>query len=118
MYGLPRNFDASVFVGQELSLVSFSANTINLVFDDQHSITMESSFAYTTSANTAEIEQAIPGISSGVMGLLGKTVVRAESHENGLLVLSFEGGGVITCRDDSDDYESYHICIGEKQIDV
>lgn len=118
MYGLPRNFDASVFVGQELSLVSFSTNTVNLVFDDQHSITIESSFTYTTSANTVEIAQAIPGIFSGVMGLIGKTVIRAEAHANGLLVLSFEGGGMITCRDDSDDYESYHIRIGQKQIDV
>ncbi len=118
MYGLPLNFDASVFVGKELSLVSFTMNNVHISFDEEHSITLESPFVYRPDPASAEITQDIPGPSSNIMCLLGKKVLHAEGRKDGFLKLDFEGGGSIICLDDSDQYESYHLRVGSKQIDV
>lgn len=46
MYGLPSDFDASIFVGRELQQVSFTVNTVHLTFDGDVAITLESSFVF------------------------------------------------------------------------
>ena len=118
MYGLPEDFDASVFLGRELSLVSFTINTVYLCFDEVHSITIEAQFLYQPSAEEKEIIQTIPGTYTKILSLIGKQVIQAESQKGGFLRLSFEGGGSVTCLDDSKQYESYHLQVGAKQIDV
>ena len=45
MYGLPANFDASLFVGRTLQLICFSANQIYLHFDTELMLTMKDGFS-------------------------------------------------------------------------
>jgi hypothetical protein len=118
MNGLPANFDASVFLGKDLILVSFTQNTAHFSFDDDRGVTVESSFSYRPGPGAAESEQSVPVASSDVMRLLGRKVTRAEPRADGSLRLEFEGGGAITFLDDSAEYESYHLHIGSEQIDV
>lgn len=118
MYGLPSDFAASAFAGQELTQVSFTTNTVHFSFDEHHSITAESTFGYRPDAYSVEATQTIPAVRSEIMGLLGKTVLHAEADSDGVLKLEFAGGGSLVFRDDSKEYESYQICIGERQISV
>jgi hypothetical protein len=118
MYGLPSDFAATVFAGQELTQVSFTTNTVHFSFDEHHSITVESTFVYRPDAASVEATQAVPAVHSEIMGLLGKTVLRAEADRDGVLKLEFLGGGLLVFRDDSKEYESYQIRIGKRQISV
>jgi hypothetical protein len=41
VYGLPKDFDGSMFIGRTVELISFSVNTIHISFDGDVSITIE-----------------------------------------------------------------------------
>lgn len=118
MHGLPPDFDASIFVGRELEQVSFSANTVHLTFDDDISITLESSFLFQTDKMKTAVKQEPPVQSSSVMSLVGRRVCSARSTSDGTLTLQFTGDGTLTCVDDSEEYESYHIWLCGKEIVV
>jgi hypothetical protein len=118
MYGLPRDFDATVFVGRELITISFSANTIHLAFSDNISITLTSSFVYCDASSDACLNQTIPVRSSNLMHLIGQTVDTATATPDGTLALVFDNGNSLTCLDDLQNYESYSICIGDREIFV
>ena len=118
MYGLPKDFDEAAFVGQELVQVSFSVNTIHFVFDGKASLTLLSTFIYSPSLNDAVHRETVPVSSSGLMELIGNKVKSARATSDGQLTLVFENGGSLTCVDDSIEYESYYICIGDKEIIV
>jgi hypothetical protein len=118
MYGLPADFDASIFIGRELVQVSFTTNTVHLVFDGDIAITVESSFVLQHSPGTEAVKQAPPVESSSLMALVGRQVRSAHADTDGTLTLRFDGGGTLACLDDSKDYESYHIRLLGKEIVV
>jgi hypothetical protein len=118
MYGLPVDFDASIFHGRECCQISFTENTVYITFDEDLAITLESSFAFCLSAGTEAVVQAPPVESSSLMALLGKRVRHASATLQGTLTLDFEGGATLVCLDDSKEYESYHIWSSGKEIIV
>lgn len=109
MYGLPDTFDASVFVGVQLVQVSFSANTVNLVFEPAISVTIEAAFVVNAGAGLQPVKCSPPVRSSELMALIGAHVVVATGNADGTLVLDFDNGGRVVCLDDSAHYESYKI---------
>jgi hypothetical protein len=118
MYGLPVNFDMSVFVGKKLDLICYSANTINLSFENKTSITIMNSFMHQTSSDEMSQKQSIPLRTSDLVCLSGTAVDSAKGGQDGSLVLYFENGHILTIFDDSREYESYVIRIGNKEIIV
>jgi len=118
MYGLSANIDVSVFIAKELTLVSFTANTINMFFEDDVSITVIGSFIYKYDTSNIVKKQSIPVSSSNLMCLIGKVVQFAERGTDGSLVLHFDNCHILTVLDDSQEYESYRIRIGDKEIFV
>lgn len=118
MYGLPPHFDASVFVGRTLDLICFSTNTMDISFEGNVSITVMGSFSYQRSPSEPAIKQSLPVMSSDLMGLLGKEVLRAEGSIDGMLSLEFADQHVVTFLDDVPNYEAYIIRIGEREIIV
>jgi len=118
MYGLPATFDASEFIGKELLQICFTANTINLSFEDDIAITILGSFVYQTSANTRAEKQILPVASSSLMCLAGKLVRLAEAQRDGTLTLCFDNNHILTILDDSKAYESYSIRVGGREIIV
>jgi hypothetical protein len=118
MYGLPPDFDASIFVGRELVQVSFTTNTIHLAFDGDIAITVESSFVLRLGNWTEPVTEAPPVHSSSLMALVGHRVRSARAATDGTLTLHFEGDGTLACLDDSKDYESYHIQAPDREIVV
>ena len=118
MYGLQEDFDTTVFVGRELIQICFSANTINFAFSDDISITLASSFVYSNASNDVSRKQAVPVSSSSLMHLIGHRIDAATASSDGTLGLVFDDGHNLALLDDSKDYESYSIRIGDKEIIV
>jgi len=52
------------------------------------------------------------------MPLIGQTVDTATATPDGTLALVFDNGNSLTCLDDLQNYESYSICIGDREIFV
>ena len=118
MYGLPSDFDASVFIGRELQMVAFTVNTVHLSFDGEVELTIETSFDVQLDDTSEAVRQAPPVQTSSLMSLVGRTIRSARAHSDGTLMLDFSGGGTLTCIDDSKEYESYHIRVHGREIDV
>ena len=117
MYGLPHDFDASVFVGRELESVCFAANSIELSFDQDVSITLQGTFRFRPSTEDDEETCAVPVERSNLMRLVGRVIDRAASAPDGTLIL-FAGEATLTCVDDSPEYESYQIRLGDREVVV
>ena len=116
MYGLPDDFDGSVFVGRELEEVSFTVNTVHLAFEGEMSITITSRFFLQLGGD--RVEQAVPVKSSSLMALLGRSVRLVNASPDGTLRLQFDSGDAVTCVDDSKMYESYQIHLNGREIIV
>ncbi len=109
MYGFPRDFEASCFIGKKLEQISFSENTIHLCFDPDLSITLMSSYEHYIAADQSPIVGVVPVDESTLMRLIGRRVVSAVAAAGGVLVLHFEDTQILKCLDDSPQYESYRI---------
>lgn len=109
MFGLPKNFDYSIFVGRELQSVWFCPYIICFSFDPKLALTLESSYAHLIDAASDEIRVDVPPTESTLMQLIGRTIERAEGEGAGTLVLHFSGGQVLKCFDDTPWYEAYQI---------
>ncbi len=118
MYGLPINFNISVLVGKKLNLVCFSANTISLSFEEDVSITIMNSFIYRDKSYETSNKHSGPVSSSNLMCLVGKAISHAEGQKDGMLTLQFDNEHALVLLDDSREYESYIIKIGNKEIIV
>ena len=118
MYGLPSDFDPSVFVGRSVASVCYSENTTQIFLDDRTIITIWGSLAHSAVAEVAARTETVPTESSALMRLAGRTVVDASVNHGKNLRLKFDDGQVLECLDDSDQYESYSIATGDKQIIV
>jgi hypothetical protein len=119
MHGLPTDFDFNVLIGHLLELLCFSQNTISLNFSGDVMITIEGGFSYSRDpTNVPPKVLQVPVVESDVMALLGQTITKASGDERGTLTLEFGNGARFMCYDDSTQFESYHIVIGDKEIHV
>jgi hypothetical protein len=121
MYGLPEDFDGSFFVGHSLQTVVFSQCMLELIFDENVSIGVQSSYECRLTGDEGYVEAErleVPIASSRLMQLLGRKVVRVEAERQGTLTLHFEGDHVFRCFDDCSGYESYSIGHGKEEIFV
>jgi hypothetical protein len=116
MYGLSKYIDVSVFAEKELTLISFTINTIDLSFEDDLSITIEGSFIYCPGQPASAIKLTIPVSDSNLMCLIGKKVCFAERLNDGGIALHFDNDDVLSILDDSREYESFNIHIGGNEI--
>jgi hypothetical protein len=118
MYGLPEDFDASVFVGHDLEHIMFTSNTVFFSFGPELSVNTTSSFLYRKEALGSETKQVVPVGSSDVMSLLGKSVKVSRSDRSGMLELTFDDGQMLTFYDDQPSFESYSLRVGKREIFV
>ena len=119
MYGLPKDFDISVFVGMELIQICFAVNQMSAHFEKKITITSESSFGYSIDKNGAGAKvYRIPVQSTEIMELIGHNVAEATVVGSGGLCLLFDNGHSLIFYDDMSNYESYHIYLSDKEIHV
>lgn len=118
MYGLPADFDPSVFVGRDLESVTFAVNTIVLSFSDRLAVSISGRVPY-RGPKSAESGVDDPPVSRTTLTtLVGHKVRGFDLLSPRELVLDFGDGGSITLLDDSDTYESYLINTGDREIIV
>jgi hypothetical protein len=118
MYGLPADFDASIFVGKRLESVCFYEFSVGFSFDPEAYVQTEWGFNYSVGPNEPSHFQAIPATDSGAIRLLGFTITAGEAHPDGTLTLVFDDGSVLQFLDSGPQYESYQIKLGDREIIV
>lgn len=107
MYGLPEDFDSSVFVGRNLVQVCIAINQVTFHFDNDIQITTLTEFIFT---NPDKRYSSEPGnVSIEFLSLLETPVSSAIVADRGTLALEFEGNRRLIFPDTSEQYESYSI---------
>src|SRR5262249_41760185 len=101
-----------------LESVAFTSNTISFNFDDNVSITVESSIEHRVDDEGFTDVQCVPPKQSRLMQLVGQSIDAVSGDEKGTLTLHFDGGHVLCCFDDSPQFESYRISDGKDEIIV
>jgi len=117
MYGLPKDFKGEFLVGRTLELICFAQYQVNLHFDENVSIVVESALSHQESSNSAIRRVKIPVAQSDLMVLLGHSILKAFGDDEGTLTIEFDNGRVLQCFDQP-AYEAYHIIQGEDEIIV
>jgi Family of unknown function (DUF6188) len=117
MYGLPEDLDLSFFVGKRLDTIAFAEFVIHFNFEGNVSVTLESSFQHQrrldVEKNWFGVQQSLPVAHSGLMQLVGRSVVSAVGDKEGTLTLSFDDGQVLCFFEHRSPSESYEFTDGE-----
>ncbi len=117
MYGLPEDFDAGIFVGRTVQLVSVSAFQIHLDFDEDIQIGIASDYSVQRSSGSGNTVSP-PMVDQTLFSLIEKRVTAAAADDEGTLTLTFENGLKLKVFDPNEDDESYEIMIGDRSIIV
>ena len=118
MHGLPKDFDTSIFVGKALNLVCFAVNLTSFHFEREIRITSEGSLGYSLSPKDKDVVYQIPMKDGAIVELVGHAVSKAIVEGSGGLRLRFDNGHSLVFYDDKQNYESYHIQLGDKEIHI
>ena len=114
MYGLPQDFDFSIFSGRVLEQVCFREYQIALLFDQDVSVTVEGTFAHLAPDGTRQPGTTeFPVVASSAMALVGRRISVAKGTGDGTLSLLFDNGEQFVCYD-TPGYESYHVVVRGK----
>ncbi len=117
MYGLPEDLDLSFFIGKRLDTITFAEFVMHFNFEGNVSVTLESSFQHQRRLDVEKhwfgVQQSVPVAHSGVMQLVGRSVLSATGDKEGTLTLTFDDGQVLCLFEERKPYESYQITEGE-----
>ncbi len=121
MYGLPEDFDGTKFVGRVLLQVCFGLYQLQLHFDGELSISVQSAVAYKQD-RTGDLKRLsvpeIPASPPPLLKLLEHKIVKAFGDDKGTLTLEFDDGQMLQCLEEGSKYESYDINLGKSLIIV
>lgn len=118
MYGIPSDFDPSVFVGMTLDQIAFTANSVMFIFDSGAIITVEGCLEFEDTPNNLRETLAIPPSSAKLLAVVGLQVEGAAVEQRDRLILCFPGSRRIGFCDDQTNYESFRIQVNGKEIVV
>jgi hypothetical protein len=118
MHGLPSDFNGLSFVNQILDEITFTVNTVHLAFGRNLLLTILSTYSYRLTADGVRHTEHLPVTATDVLGLIGRQVINVSVAESKDLIFDFEGNGEFICIDDSGQYESYTIKVGDREIFV
>ncbi|MGB9377097.1 MAG: hypothetical protein WCB04_06240 [Mycobacteriales bacterium] len=118
MYGLPANFQPTIFEGRQLTSVTFAENVIHLNFDEELSVSVLDAVAYRNASDNDEMVDAPPLASTSLVSLVGQYVTAGRVESSRQLLLELEGGGWLRLTDNSEMYESFIITIDGKETIV
>jgi hypothetical protein len=111
MYGLNKDINLSFLNRREVLQVAIGVYQIIFGLDEEVKISVQAQFTY-FDGKTESVWKPEPGsaqIAARTVALLGTTIEKFESHENGTLALMFSNGHRLTVLDSSREYESYDI---------
>jgi hypothetical protein len=118
MFGLRKNEDVSFFVEATLIQVCVGQNEVNLIFDNDAHITVESDFSVAMDSFSSELfDDCVKG-GRALLQLLGCVVCTSEVSPSQGLVLSFKPRGRLEILDSNERYESFVVAYQDKRIVV
>jgi hypothetical protein len=117
MYKLPLDFDGKFFIGKTLECISFAAYSVYFSFEDDITVTVESSLQHLVDSEGG-IKQSIPLSESRLMQLVGHAATQVLADADGTLEIIFDNGQSLKVFDDFANYESYAIKHGDIEIFV
>lgn len=118
MYGLPDDFDPGVFVGRRLESITFAENVTVLTFSEAVTVSISGAVLYQEAADTPQRRERPLTTHTSLVSAVGRAVEATELKSPQELILRLEKGFLITLVDDSDEYESYLISLGDREIVV
>jgi hypothetical protein len=121
MYGLPKDFDGNRLVGCSLTQICFGKFQMQLHFDRNVTISVESTLLYRDPAAQQAKKIGIPDlprVQCEVLNLLHRKIMKAFGDPGGTLTMDFGDGYVLQCLDDQPGYEAYQLNIGNETIIV
>jgi hypothetical protein len=118
MYGLPDDFDPSVFVGRRLESITFAENVIVLTFSESVTVSISGTVLYQEAAGVPQRRERPLTTHTSFVGAVGRAVEATDLKSPRELILRLGGGFLIKLVDDSDEYESYIISFGDREIIV
>lgn len=118
MYGLPGDFNPDVFVGRRLESITFAENVIVLAFSGAVTVSISGTVLYQAAADTPQRRERPLTTHTSFVSAVGRAVETTELKSPQELILRLEKGFLITLVDDSDEYESYLISLGDREIVV
>jgi len=117
MYKWPNELQPAELCGLVVEAITFTLNTINIIFGKDCFLTVESSVRLTTRGAVEEI--SIPPLSTSLTCLLGKTVQNSSlDYDGGSLLLKFDDGCQLRLEGNDNQYECFHINAKGKQFTI
>jgi hypothetical protein len=117
VYGIPKDFDPTIFVGAMLERLSFGPYIVTLDFGVEGglALSIEGSYEHSGPADGGWHDVDEPPVSdSRLTRLAGKIVEAAVVEDSRTLRLSFDDGQTLRVKDDSSQYESFQVSHGQK----
>lgn len=98
MHGLKKETDLSFLAGRELIQVAIGSFQVQFHFDGDVAVSVEAEFRYFDGQREWiwRQERSSPQVASRTVAMLGASVTRFESTENGTLALTFSNGHRLT----------------------
>jgi len=117
MYKWPKELQPSEFRGLAVEAITFTINTITMIFGDDYFLTVESRLQLKTIDRVEEIP--IPASNTSLVALLGKSVQESDLDADGAsLLLSFGDGYQLRLEGGDKEYECFHINAKGKEFTV
>lgn len=116
VFGLPKDFDGSFFVGRSLLQVCIGLHEVIFKFDEDVEVTVESEFKVAAGGDGKVFTSPIEGGRASLV-LLQEAVLQVRGVQDGTLTLTFPSG-VLELYDTSPHYESYQIRDGDQHYVV
>ena len=111
MHGLKKETDLSFLAGRELIQVAIGSFQVQFHFDGDVAVSVEAEFRYFDGQREWiwRQEPSSPQVAGRTVAILGASITKFDSSENGTLSLTFSNGHRLTMVDSFKEYESYDI---------
>ncbi len=117
MYKWPKELQPSELCGLVVEAITFTLNTITIIFGKDYFLTVESSVSL--KALEVEEEILIPPVNTNLTCLLGKTVQASSLDFDGAsLLLKFDDGCQLRLEGSDNEYECFHINAKGKEFTI
>ena len=126
MYGVPAQLDLAPFVGATLDNIGLAKCQIQFIFGGdlwtgKKCVVAVEGYWEMRNAQSVLIDKAIPPDERDayrIHSLLSRTVTDAKVNPPESFTLVFDNGWTLTFVDDSPQYESCHVYVGESEIHI
>jgi len=126
MYGVPEDLDLAPFVGTTLDYISLSSGQIQFIFSgnpwtEKNCVVAVEGYWEMRDGQSVVIDKATENDDRDafrIHRLLSRTVTETKVNSPESFSLVFDNAWTLTFVDDSDQYESCHVYVGDSEIHI